>query len=171
VEILMGATEERLSRYSGRRYLARVDSVRPERMREFGTFAATERERVPMAYYVPSRLEAVVDLLALHGVQATPLEAPVRVRGQRFVVDSVAVAEREFQGVREREAFGRWVPAELELAAGTLEVPMHQPLARLIFHLLEPRAADGVVNWGLLDIALEADPTLYPITREPVDTR
>lgn len=165
VEMLMGATEERRSRYSGERYLARLDVVRPERMPEYGTFAATERERVPRAYYVPAGLTSVVDLLAFHGVRTRRLDARLRVRGERFQVDSTRIAPREFQGVFEREAFGRWVPAELDLPAGTLEVPMHQPLARLVFHLLEPRAADGVVNWGLIEDALESLPGHYPISR------
>lgn len=167
VEILMGEAEERLSRYSGRRYLARVETVRPERMREYGTFAATESERVPSAYYVPPELQDVADLLALHGVRARRLDAPRRVEGERFALDSTSVAEREFEGHHERTAFGHWVSAELDLTAGTLEVPMHQPLARLVFHLLEPRAADGVLNWNLVDDALEADPARYPITRRP----
>lgn len=171
VEILMGATEERLSRASGQRYLARVDAVRPERMPEYGTFAATERERVPAAYYVPAELTEVVDLLAFHGVRGHRLDAPRTLPGERFAVDSVRTAARAFQGVREREAVGRWVAAELELPAGTLEVPMHQPLARLIFHLLEPRAADGVLDWGLVDRALEARPSEYPITRRPAPDR
>jgi hypothetical protein len=165
VEILMGAAEERLSRYSGLRHLARLDSVRPERMREYGAFAATETERVPGSYYVPGGLTAVVDLLALHGVRTRPLREPLRVVGERFVVDSMRVAEREFQGHHEREVHGQWVRADLDLPAGTLEVPMSQPLARLVFHLLEPRAPDGVVNWNLVDAALEADAGRYPILR------
>lgn len=167
VEILMGAAEERLDRFSGRRYLARLEVTSPERMREYGTFAGTETERVPRAYYVPGELSAVVDLLAFHGVAFNLIDSPRRVRGETFVVDSTRQAEREFEGHREREVFGRWTPDDLELAPGTLEVPMDQPLARLIYHLLEPRAADGALNWNLLDQALEADPGIYPILRRP----
>jgi hypothetical protein len=166
VEILMGEAEERTSRFSGRAYLARTDVVRPERMREYGTFRSVEEERVPAAYYVPADLDAVVDLLAFHGVRTTALTAPRRAEVERFEVDSSRVAEREFQGHREREAFGRWVPTEVDLPPGTVEVPMDQPLARLVFHLLEPRAADGVVNWNLVDEPLESG--LYPILRRPV---
>jgi hypothetical protein len=37
------------------------------------------------------------------------------------------------------------------LAPGTVVVAMDQPLARLIFTLLEPRSDDGFVNWNVLD--------------------
>ena len=167
VDILMGATEERLSPYSGQRYLTRLERVRTERMAEYGTFVATEMERVPDAYFVPPSLPGVLDLLAFHGVRGERLETPVRVRGERFVVDSTFVADREFQGHTEREAFGRWEAAELDLPAGTIEIPMSQPLARLVFHLLEPRAADGVLNWNFVDDALDEDPGEYPILRRP----
>jgi hypothetical protein len=165
VEILMGAAEPRRSRYSGQEYLARLDEVRSERMREYGSFRVVEEERVPAAYYVPAELEAVTDLLAWHGIRSTPLDAPRRVAAERFVIDSTRVADQEFQGHREREVFGSWTPVEVDLDAGTLEVPLDQPLARLVFHLLEPRAADGVVNWNLVDEALAGG--AYPVLRRP----
>jgi hypothetical protein len=43
-------------------------------------------------------------------------------------------------------------------------VPMEQPLARVVFHLLEPRSDDGLVAWGLIGEFLEADGE-YPIRR------
>jgi hypothetical protein len=165
VAILMGETEDRLSRYSGRRYSARLDVQRPERMREFGTFTAVETERVPDAYYLPERLEGVRDLLALHGVRTRRLDASAVLRVEQFVIDSTALAPREFQGHRERTVHGRWVSTDTVLDAGTLVVPMDQPLARLAFHLLEPRAPDGVLNWNRLDDALTAEPERYPILR------
>jgi hypothetical protein len=169
-EILMGRTEERLSVVSGRRYLARVDEVRQERLPEYGTFRPTERERVPAAYYVPPDLRAVVDLLALHGVEADRLEDPAVRSVERFVIDSTRVADVAYQGHHERELFGRWEATSVELPAGTWVVPVAgRPLARLVFHLLEPRADDGVVAWNLLDGELRAAPAHYPILRAPPD--
>ena len=40
---------------------------------------------------------------------------------------------------------------------------MSQPLARLVFYLLEPESDDGVVNWNMVDEQLESG--LYPILR------
>jgi hypothetical protein len=169
-EILMGRTEERLSVVSGRRYLARVNELRSERLPEYGTFRPTERERVPAAYYVPPDLRGVVDLLALHGVEADRLEDPGIRSVERFVIDSTRVADVAYQGHHERELFGRWEATSVELPAGTLVVPVAgRPLARLVFHLLEPRADDGVVAWNLLDAELRAAPAHYPILRAPPD--
>jgi hypothetical protein len=49
-------------------------------------------------------------------------------------------------------------------AAGTIMVPMNQPLARVVFLLLEPRSDDGLVAWGLLGDSLAGDEP-YPVFR------
>jgi hypothetical protein len=167
-EILMGAAEERLSFVSGRRYLARLDVVRPERMPEYGTFRATERERVPAAYYIPGELHAVVDLLTFHGIEYESL-AESRTEGvERFAIDSMHVAERAFQGRREQEVTGRWEPVRVTLPAGTVIVPVAgQPLGRLIFNLLEPRSDDGVVHWNVMERSPRDETGHYPILRRP----
>lgn len=166
--ILMGDVEERLSPYSGRRFRARLDGARPDTMREYGTFRPTVTGVVPDAYYVPQELTAILDLIALHGVRTTRLPAEQTLVLERFVVDSSRVAEREFQGHRERELFGAWRPDTVSMAAGTIVVPLEQPLARLVFTLLEPRSDDGVANWNLVDDALESRGE-YPILRRPAD--
>lgn len=52
------------------------------------------------------------------------------------------------------------------LPAGTLVVPVDQPLGRLAVILLEPQSDDGLANWHLLEA--EAG-TFYPILRRPGD--
>lgn len=165
VEILMGAVREERHPFTGEPMMRRLDVRRPERMPEFGTFEAAETERAPRAYLVPPSLAAAVERLAAHGVRSRRLERPARVRAEEFRIDSTRVAEREFQGRRERELFGHWGPAaEREVPAGTLVVPTDQPLGRLAFVLLEPRSDDGLANWGLLDEALR-DARDYPVLR------
>ena len=90
---------------------------------------------------------------------------PRRVSAERFVVDSTTVADREFQGRRERTVWGRWEPVTLELPEGTAYVSLDQPLGRLAFTLLEPRSDDGFVDWGVLDTSTGAD--TLPVLRVP----
>ena len=165
IEILMGEAEERVSRYSGRRYLERLDVVNPVRMREYGTFRATETETVPGAYLLPPALTPVADLLRFHGVRTSVLRSDREMAVERFAIDSTRVTPREFQGHREREVFGAWRAARETLPAGTVVVPTDQPLARLVFYLLEPRSDDGFLNWNALDRWLERSPETYPIVR------
>lgn len=163
VTILMGEVSEERHPYTGQRMLLRRDVRRPERMREFQTFRATETARVPAAYYVPAEAVAVVRLLEAHGVRTERLDQPASRALERFVIDSSTQAANEFQGHRERTVFGKWKAVTETLAAGTVVVPMNQPLARLVFTLLEPRSDDGLVNWNIVDEAVMKGQ--YPVLR------
>lgn len=163
VTILLGEITEARHPYTGQRMWQRRDVRRPERMREYQTFRASESDRAPAAYYVPAELASVVRLLEAHGVRVEPLADSSTRAVERFAVDSTTQAPSEFQGHKERTAFGRWLPATVTLPAGTVVVPLQQPLARLVFALLEPRSDDGVVDWNLVDDAVTKGQ--YPVLR------
>lgn len=164
VEILMGEVDTLRNPYSGALMLRRRDVATPERMPGFETFRPTETETAPAAYYVPAWLAPAVDRVAAHGLAYERLDAPQTLRLERFRIDSSAVAARAFQGHHERTLYGAYEVADVALPAGTLVVPVDQPLGRLAFLLLEPRSDDGLTAWGLLDDALQGA-AHYPIYR------
>ena len=84
---------------------------------------------------------------------------------EEFQIETNTQAANPFQNHKERTLTGKWVATKKELPAGTLAIPMNQPLARLAFYLLEPRSDDGLTDWNLLDAALGPDVKLYPILR------
>ncbi|HUP00634.1 MAG TPA: M14 family metallopeptidase [Gemmatimonadota bacterium] len=165
VEILLGEVEATRHPYTGEVMLRRRDVPRPEVMPEYGSFAATETAVVPQAYLVPAGLAKATDLLAAHGILHHALAEPATLLVQEFRITGSSRAEEEFQGHRERTLDGAWgMVAERTIPAGTIVVPLDQPLARLAVLLLEPRSDDGLVNWGQLDAVLEGAGT-YPILR------
>jgi len=132
-------------------------------MREFGTFAATATEVVPARYLIPADVDVALDRLEAHGLRIGTADAALEETIEAFRVDSSSVAEREFQGHRERTVHGAWEARQATLPAGTRIVETSQPLGRLAFYLLEPRADDGLAAWALLDEWLERGE--YPILR------
>ena len=134
-------------------------------MPEYGTFRATETERVPVAYYVPATLAKAIDNLKAHGIAMTPLKIAQTIQVEEFRIQANEPSPRAFEGHNERTLTGTWTAAEREVPAGTFRVEMKQPLARLAFYLLEPRSDDGLVDWNLLDEALGENVTVYPIVR------
>ena len=164
VQILLGATEEVLNPYTQQPMRRRLDTVTPTTMYEYGTFAAAADEMAPAAYYIPADLTPVVDLLAAHGVDGASLDTESTVSAERFVITGSSLADRAFEGHRERTVEGAWEPVERTVPAGTLVVPVSQPLGRLVFMLLEPRSDDGAVTWNLLAGQVEAG-AVYPILR------
>jgi len=164
VAILMGAVEELRHPYTGAIILNRLDSAVATPMREYGTFAATETGRVPSRYLIPEAEEEALDRLHAHGIQTSVLESTFELRGEVFRVDSVSMAEREFQARRERVVHGEWVALDTVLTPGTRVLDTAQPLGRLAFYLLEPRSDDGFANWGILGDSTA--PGRWPVLRE-----
>jgi hypothetical protein len=115
---------------------------------------------------VPASLRAVAERLAAHGIVTSRLEQPVVLPLERYRIDSTWTAAREFQGHRERQVRGAWEGVPDSLAAGTIVVSLDQPLARLVFMLLEPRSDDGLLSWNVLDDAVTGA-RYYPIRRAP----
>ena len=164
IEVLMGEVEEITHPVDGHPMHLRKDVKKPEKMADYSTFAGTEPERVPSAYFVPVTEKDAVDRLRAHGIMMTPLRAATAARIEAFRIDSSEAAATPFQNHHERTVTGAWIAGERELPAGTLRIDVAQPLGRLAFYLLEPRADDGLVNWNLLDATLQGAKT-YPIVR------
>jgi zinc carboxypeptidase len=164
VTILMGEADEEVHPETGEVMLRRRDVSNPVEMYEFGTFEAAETEVAPAAYLIPKELSDVLDRLTAHGVRTDPLESEVTLQVEVFRVDSTLASERAFQNRNERQVWGAYRAEERTLPPGTVVVAVDQPLGRLAFHLLEPRADDGFVNWAILDGQVEVGGD-YPIVR------
>ena len=165
VTILMGEVDEERHPYTGAVILRRRDVSIPTRMEEFGRFRATETAVAPRAYYVLPEAAAAIERLEAHGLAVVRYAEARTVDAQRFVVDSTSVAEREFQGHRERTVWGHWEGGRVSLPAGTAYVSVDQPLGRLAFTLLEPRSDDGFTAWGFFDQGIEGG--TFPVLRVP----
>ena len=177
LDILMGDVEELRHPYTGQLMLLRKDVVTPETMTDYSTFESAMDEIAPAEYYIPGNLLAnaaqnarllgtLADKLAAHGITFTTLAAPKTVRAERFAITASTQAEREFQKHRIRSLDGTWGDAaDVTLPAGSIAVPVNQPLGRIVFYLLEPRSDDGWTAWNVLDPLLGAGAKTYPIIR------
>jgi hypothetical protein len=156
IEILMGEVAEEVNPYSGRTIHKRAEVRKPEKMWDETTFEATDRERVPAAYFVPADQKVAVERLRAHGIVLEALTVPVAGPVEEFVVATSTTTAQAFENHQERTVTGTWTPVDRPVPAGAFRVPMTQPLARLAFYLLEPRSNDGLVTWNVLDEALKS---------------
>jgi len=155
IEILMGDVGEDVNPYSGKIIHKRANVVKPEPMADETTFAATDHERVPAAYFVPAEQKAAIERLRAHGIQLERVDAPLSLPLEEFTVTTSVTTPREFESHQERTVTGTWTAVDRTVPAGAYRVTMTQPLARLAFYLLEPRSNDGLVTWNVLDEALK----------------
>jgi hypothetical protein len=166
VDILVGEVTTVKHPYTGGRLRVATGVTRPEKMYEAISFEPDETTRAPRAYLVPANLDAVLDRLEAHGVKFSRLAQAASLKVERFKIASSTLAERDYQGHKVRTITGAWEDAEQDVPAGTLAVPVDQPLGRLIVLLLEPRSEDSLAAWNLMDQVLEKEkPAFYPVTR------
>jgi hypothetical protein len=122
----------------------------------------------PMGNPTARVIASVVDRLEAHGVKYFKTSKETTVTGERFRIASSEVAQAEYQGTHKlRTITGAWEAADQTVPAGSLVVPMDQPLARLAFILFDPRSDDGLMAWNILDPVLGATPApqFYPVLR------
>lgn len=114
--------------------------------------------KAPLAgYLVPSAWSTEIGArLALHGIVcrsvprtlgALPVEA--------FRASRVQFGSTPFEGRMRVQLSGEWHPETHDFPAGSLFVPIAQPCARLVMHLLEPQAPDSLAAWGLFNACFE----------------
>jgi hypothetical protein len=138
----------------------RYDESRPQiwKVPLYDRLSPRESVRAPQGgYLVPAAFAGWVGpKLALHGVrfERVTRELP-RVEGESFRAETVKFASSPFEGRFGAQVEGRWQPEARAVGAGALFVPIEQPRALLLVHLLEPTAPDSLVSWGYFHAAFE----------------
>ncbi|HEV2916009.1 MAG TPA: M14 family metallopeptidase [Pyrinomonadaceae bacterium] len=115
----------------------------------------TEAATTPLYYVVPPQWKDVIAVLAAHGLRLQRLAAPATLEVESYRFSDAKWAPAPFEGrvmptfktnpVREKRLF----------PAGSVVVPLAQPAAHVIMHLLEPQAPDSFVAWGFFNAIFE----------------
>jgi hypothetical protein len=71
-----------------------------------------------------------------------------------------------FEGRTRVALAGAWSHEQRRLAPGALWIPIDQPRARLLLHLLEPSGPDSLAAWGFFNAALEQKEFMEPYVAE-----
>ena len=194
--VLAESVDERNPYVPDRPMLRRVaGSEKTEVMPHYAVVKPTETSLAPRAYLIPNipappasaqaapqagaarmggfgRMPArpwasVIDRLEAHGVRFFRTTGETTVKAERFRIEQNTTESQDYQNHKVRTITGKWEAADVVVPAGSIVVPMDQPLARLAFMLFDPRSDDGFMTWNLLDEALGATPPpeYYPVVR------
>jgi hypothetical protein len=147
----------------GRRRTGKLVTVR---VPVFDRFTPTLERTPPSAYAIPASDTQAVKVLRLHGIVVTKLDRDSRQFTESFVVDSIGVAPRPFQGHHETTLKGKWTRQPGTIPAGSFIVRTDQPLGVLIVYLLEPESDDGLVTWNFFDSEIVRSKA-FPVLRLP----
>jgi hypothetical protein len=127
--------------------------------------------RAPLGgYIVPTEYAADIGVrLAAHGIRVgTLLTAAAGVRVEGFRATEAKFTTTPFEGRMRVQLTGAWRPETQDIDAGSLLVPIAQPLSRLVMHLLEPQAPDSFASWGLFNACFEEKEYFEPYVADQI---
>jgi hypothetical protein len=135
------------------------------------TFAPNLTVKAPAAYVVPSPWAEVIDRLSLHGIRFRRLSREVRGTFDSFAFSDVSFPRQSFEGRFQPSYKVAPIAEPRVLPAGSVVVPVDQPNAELLVHLLEPEGPDSLVRWGFFNAIFERkeyaeDYALEPVAKE-----
>ncbi len=121
-------------------------------------------------YVVPCAWAADIGArLALHGIACEPVRTRSEaVQVEAFRAAQVQFAATPFEGRMRVTLTGSWSRETHSVAAGALFVPIAQPTARLLMHLLEPQAPDSFAAWGFFNACFEQKEYFEPYVAEQI---
>ena len=127
--------------------------------------------RAPLGgYVVESAWAAEIGArLALHGIQfETVRTASSGVRVEAFRATQAQFGTAPFEGRLRVQLCGAWQRESLDIAGGSLFVPIAQSGARLVMHLLEPQAPDSLAAWGFFNACFEQKESMEPYVADQI---
>ena len=134
----------------------------------YGEFKDTVKSVLPRGYIIPAALSAIAAHLIKQGVIVEKLDKEEKLTGEIFTVEKITKSARKFEGHLMASAEGKFEPATRTFQKGDYKVDLAQPLANLIFYMLEPQSDDGLLTWNFFDAYLEQNsvatkPVEFPV--------
>jgi len=123
-----------------------------EKINHSNHFVPVKLATVPRTYIFPAELANVAQKLEEHGIIVKKTDKKIKIDGEEYLISKLTRSDREGYGGHKAVTLeGNFRPVKLAVPAGSYYVDMAQPLAWLIFYLMEPQSDDGLVYWNYFD--------------------
>ena len=142
-----------------------------ENVKHSNHFVPIKMATVPRTYVFPAELQGIAQKLQEHGIIVNKSVKRTKITGDEFVISKFMKSEREgYGGHKTATIEGAFKTVNKSIPAGSFYVDMAQPLAWLIFYLLEPQSDDGLVYWNYFDdylkkAGVEKGGVAYPVIK------
>lgn len=124
-------------------------------VQNFNRYEPTKMSTVPRGYVFPAVLKDAADKLKEHGIEVTVLEQSSSFEGEEFAVTGISQGRRGYGSGTTSTIEGTFQKTTKEFPAGSYCVDLAQPLANLVFYLLEPESDDGLTVWSYFNTYLD----------------
>jgi len=126
------------------------------------------------AYWIPAAWSEVVQRLQLHGIQFERINEARDVKVTMYRLEEMKFQEHEkqpFEGRVQLEAKPVAEQRTEHYAAGSVRVPINQPLGDVATILLEPASPDSFFQWGFFDQVFQQTEYIEGYILEPMAER
>jgi hypothetical protein len=123
-----------------------------------------------IGYYLqPSDVEWILPKLEVHGIKYEKMKNnPGHL--EVFRATKTQFAPKSYEGHQTLTLEGEWKNEKVKLPKAMIFVPLHQPKAKLILQLFEPRSQDSFLFWGFFNRAFERKEYMEDYVAEEVAT-
>lgn len=121
----------------------------------YQTFRVTRAVAPPVAYIVPVQWSEVIEVLKAHGLNHHTLAEATEIEVESYRFENVLWPAGPFEGRHMPRFSVTPVKEKRVFHAGSLVVPLAQPLAKVALNLLEPEAPDSFARWGFFNAIFE----------------
>jgi hypothetical protein len=137
-------------------YVRKPEIIELENITDYSAFKATKTATLPKGYIIPAEFENIAQHLMDHGVTVTKLTKTARVKGEVYKATGITKGRRKFEKHNMATIEGAFEASSRKFKKGDYLVDMAQPLANLIFYMLEAESDDGLVTWNFFDTYFES---------------
>jgi hypothetical protein len=121
----------------------------------YDTFRVTAAVAPPLYYIVPAQWSDVIEVLHAHGVQFRSLAQATEIEIESYRFTDVTWPAGPFEGRHMPNFKVEQTIETREFPAGSIVVPLAQPLGKLVLNMLEPEAPDSFAKWGFFNAIFE----------------
>lgn len=121
----------------------------------YDTFRITAAVAPPLYYIVPVQWTSVIEVLHAHGIRFRSLAEPASIEVESYRFTNVRWPYEPFEGRHMPQFEVERTTETREFPAGSIVIPVAQPLGKLVLNLLEPEAPDSFAKWGFFNAIFE----------------
>lgn len=135
----------------------------------FDKSIVTESVNLPKAYIIPAEWTEVIERIEAHGIDFNVIREDTEYEVQSYRFSSPRWGRTPYENHMKLQRFDMEEITEKRIyPAGSILIHTNQKAARVIAHILEPKAADSYMSWGFFNSIFEQKEYSETYVMEPM---
>jgi hypothetical protein len=144
------------SKLTGTDWFQYGDKPITQKIEYYNDIQPTKKVSLPECYIIPPEWKTVIKRIKLHGIKTYKLPEETKINVTSYMFTNVNWRSSPYEG-RQRITnidIKKYKQKE-NFPEGSILIPMNQQRARVIAHMLEPKAPDSFIKWGFFNAIFE----------------